>query len=76
MTLNVPFCTCAYTDCPNHPSNHNQGCTLCIAKNLRQGEIPECFLHQAEQATGRKCQGVKREDYARLVLGWDEKPEN
>ena len=40
----VPFCTCPDTKCPNHPSNHDKGCTPCIAKNLAQREIPGCFV--------------------------------
>lgn len=46
-TGSVPFCTCTDTKCPCHPSNHNKGCTLCIAKNLEQREIPSCFFHAA-----------------------------
>ncbi len=38
------FCTCEDTDCPLHPSNHDKGCNLCIAKNLKKGEIPTCFF--------------------------------
>ena len=67
MSSSVPFCTCKYTDCPNHPTNHDKGCTPCIEKNLRQGEIPECFFCQAEKDTKRE--GVTQADYARLVLG-------
>ncbi|MCL1993434.1 MAG: DUF6485 family protein [Spirochaetes bacterium] len=37
------FCTCQTTDCPSHPGNHNEGCDLCIQKNLKLGEIPACF---------------------------------
>lgn len=29
------FCTCKDTKCPLHPVNHDHGCTLCIAKNLK-----------------------------------------
>ena len=43
----VPFCTCTDTKCPCHPSNHDKGCTLCVAKNLQQREIPSCFFHAA-----------------------------
>lgn len=38
------FCTCTDLQCPNHPVNHDQGCTLCILKNLRMKEIPGCFF--------------------------------
>ncbi len=40
----VSFCTCTDTKCPFHPSNHDHGCTPCIAKNLREREIPTCFF--------------------------------
>ena len=33
------YCTCTDTKCPCHPVNHDQGCNLCIQKNLRQKEI-------------------------------------
>ena len=38
------FCTCDDMTCPLHPSNHNKGCDLCIAKNLKKGEMPTCFF--------------------------------
>lgn len=38
------FCTCANMACPLHPSNHDKGCSPCIAKNLRLQEIPNCFV--------------------------------
>lgn len=37
------FCTCRDLKCPFHPTNHSKGCSLCIAKNLKEGEIPSCF---------------------------------
>ena len=37
------FCTCFVTSCDKHPSHHDQGCDLCIQKNLSKGEIPTCF---------------------------------
>ena len=24
----VDFCTCSSRDCPNHPANHDRGCTF------------------------------------------------
>lgn len=39
------FCTCTDVQCPYHPKNHNQGCSLCIQKNLKRKEIPSCFYH-------------------------------
>ncbi len=40
----LSFCTCEDTNCPLHPSNHDKGCNLCIAKNLKKGEMPTCFF--------------------------------
>lgn len=40
----VPFCTCTDHACPCHPVNHDRGCTPCIAKNLRQHEVPSCLF--------------------------------
>ena len=40
----LSFCTCEDTNCPLHPSNHDKGCNLCIAKNLKKGELPTCFF--------------------------------
>ena len=42
--MQVPFCTCQDRSCPFNPANHDKGCTLCIAKNLREREIPNCFF--------------------------------
>lgn len=43
-----PFCTCKDLKCPFHPSNHDRGCALCIAKNLKEREIPSCFFNMVE----------------------------
>ena len=40
----LSFCTCEDTNCPLHPSTHDKGCNLCIAKNLKKGEMPTCFF--------------------------------
>lgn len=59
-------CKCTCTECPNHPSNHDQGCTPCIEKNLREGEIPSCFF---VAVSGRDDQGsYYYEDFAREVM--------
>ena len=42
------FCTCTDTKCPFHPTNHDQGCSLCIQKNLKLKEIPSCFFHDID----------------------------
>ena len=31
-----PFCTCTHTACRCHPANHDQGCNLCIQKELKK----------------------------------------
>ena len=66
MNCAVPFCTCGNLDCPHHPSNHDKGCTPCIEKNLRTGEMPNCFFHKVEGTVKRA--GDTMEDFARLVL--------
>ena len=37
------FCTCPEKSCAFHPARHDEGCDLCIKKNLDHGEIPTCF---------------------------------
>lgn len=60
------FCTCKDLKCPLHPSNHNKGCAPCIAKNLKQKEIPSCFFNVAQPSkTGR---GYSFEDFAQAVM--------
>ncbi|MCQ2770858.1 MAG: DUF6485 family protein [Clostridia bacterium] len=65
------MCTCTDTKCPNHPSNHNQGCTPCIEKNLSRGEIPSCFF----KATNKPKMGKAYyfEDFAKTVFGIEDK---
>jgi len=64
--LTVPFCTCTDTACPCHPTNHDKGCTPCIAKNLREREIPTCFF---KAAGGRKpTEGWHFDDFAALIV--------
>ena len=63
--IRVPFCTCGDTECPFNPVNHDQGCTPCIAKNLREREIPTCFF---KAAGGKKpTEGWHYEDFAALI---------
>lgn len=38
------FCTCPVKQCPRHPSNHEQGCDLCIKDNLEKGKMPACMF--------------------------------
>jgi hypothetical protein len=60
------FCTCSDRGCPRHPANHDQGCTPCIAKNLREGEIPSCFFNAA--CGPQKRPAYHYGDFARAVL--------
>ena len=59
------FCTCKDTKCPLHPTNHDKGCSLCIAKNLKLREIPSCFFNVADPDMKRK--GYSFEDFAEVV---------
>ena len=61
------FCTCTFTDCPNHPANHDQGCALCIAKNLDRREIPNCFFNAVDGRDHRDSYSF--EEFARAVQG-------
>lgn len=60
------FCTCQERDCPFHPTNHNQGCTPCIEKNLKMGEIPGCFFRKVPG--GEQCSSYTFKDFAEAVL--------
>ena len=60
------FCTCKDTDCPLNPVNHNKGCTLCISKCLKAGEIPSCFFNAINES-GEKT-GYSYKDFADYVL--------
>lgn len=65
------FCTCTDTSCPMNPANHDQGCTLCIEKNLKAGEIPSCFF---VAVSGHDRQGSYiYEDFAGEVMRQKEK---
>lgn len=59
------FCTCTDHSCPYHPTNHDQGCSLCIQKNLKLKEIPGCFFNDidCEKPTGE----WHYQDFAALV---------
>ena len=69
----VPFCTCTDTKCPCHPANHDKGCTPCIAKNLRQREIPSCFFRAAADGREKPTDGWHFEDFAALIEAVKEK---
>ncbi len=60
------FCTCKDLDCPLNPVNHDRGCSLCIQKNLKQREIPNCFFYLVDNAEKRASYSF--EEFAQLVL--------
>ena len=60
------FCTCTDLECPLHPSNHDKGCSPCIAKNLKDQEIPSCFFHKDGDDLGNDTYYF--EDFAKAVL--------
>lgn len=64
------FCTCTHLDCPLHPTKHNKGCAPCIAKNLKMGEIPDCFFNKLDSAKNRS--GIKFSDFAKAVMESEE----
>lgn len=60
-------CSCRDKSCPMHPSNHAQGCTPCILKNLRLGEIPSCFFNKVTNDLD-KLDSFSMESFAKAVL--------
>lgn len=61
------FCPCRNTGCRCHPANHNQGCSLCIEKELRKREIPSCFFDFVAEP-GEQMADCSIEAFARRVL--------
>lgn len=61
------FCTCQNTACHCHPANHDQGCDLCIQKELRKGEIPSCFFNLVIRP-GETVEDCTIQAFARRVL--------
>lgn len=60
------FCTYKDLKCPLHPTNHDKGCSLCINKNLKQKEIPNCFFNMVEGT--EKTNGYSFYDFAEMVI--------
>lgn len=58
-------CACTDTSCPHNPVNHDKGCSPCIAKNLRHGEIPSCFFVKVQGHD--EYDGYSYRHFARLV---------
>lgn len=56
------FCTCTFLDCPRHPRNQESGCSLCVAENLKRGEIPNCFFIALDNEDHRS--GYSFKDFA------------
>ncbi len=65
-----PFCTCTNLDCPLHPTKHDKGCSPCISKNLKMGEMPGCFFHKIGAPADRE--GDTFRDFARYVMETEE----
>lgn len=66
QSCSVPFCTCKDTACRFHPVNHSDGCSPCIEENLKNGEMPSCFINKA--GLERRREGYFIEDFSRAVL--------
>lgn len=66
MSHSADFCTCKDYKCPLHPSNHDKGCSLCIAKNLKLKEIPNCFFNLVDKE--HKAENYSFEDFAQILL--------
>lgn len=60
------FCTCEHTNCKLHPSNHEKGCSPCIEKNLKTGEIPSCYFQLLKHPELRENDSILA--YAKAVL--------
>jgi len=65
MSSKPAFCTCNDVSCPYNPANHDEGCTPCIAKNLREREIPSCFYKVIDHE--KPTVNWHFEDFAALV---------
>jgi len=59
------FCTCGDVKCPHNPQNHDKGCTPCIEKNLKAGEIPSCFFKAVGKRNGESYYYL---DFAKHVI--------
>lgn len=60
------FCTCDNFNCVHHPKNTDGSCTACVAKNLRNNEIPCCFFNKADGI--KKRAKYKFEDFAEVIM--------
>ena len=65
------FCTCRDKKCPLNPANHDKGCTPCVAKCLREGELPSCFFNAVTPYRGPDAD-YSYMGFARVMLGMGE----
>ena len=61
------FCTCQNTACRCHPSNHSQGCDLCIQKRAAQRRDPQ-LLFQSGDPARETVEDCTMAAFARRVL--------
>lgn len=66
------FCTCNDKKCSLNPVNHDKGCSLCVAKCLKNGEIPNCFFKAVD--SNEKPEGYTYKDFADFILKNRTKP--
>ena len=71
--MNAGFCTCRDKKCPMNPANHDKGCTPCVAKCMREGELPSCFFDAVAPYRGPDAD-YSYAGFARLVSGADGEP--
>lgn len=64
--MKLSFCTCPDLECPRHPTNHDAGCSPCVANSLKDNEIPSCFFRKIDPDMSRK-QDYTFEGFARFV---------
>lgn len=60
------FCTCDNFNCVHHPKNTGGSRTACVAKNLRNNEIPSCFFNESDEI--KKRAKYKFEDFAEVIM--------
>ena len=60
------FCTCKDAKCPFNPVNHEKGCSPCVAKCLKAGEIPNCFFKAVNDK--EKPDNYTYKDFADFVM--------
>lgn len=61
------FCSCQNTSCKLNPTNHDEGCDLCIKVNIDCNTIPRCFFHKLMGDDVSKIQKWTFEEFAQEV---------